>query len=77
MSAEIIAIIASAVGIVLSMGALVLCLFLYSNDKMDKFSEKWNEESKDFHGRLIAIEIDFKNFMKREEEKRTAGLLKL
>lgn len=78
MSAEIIAIVGTGMGIIIAMGALVITLFLHSISKMDKmsedsktFREAWAQETKEFHGRLTAIETDFKNFMKREEERRT------
>lgn len=60
----IIAIVSTGMGIIISMGAITIALFLHSSARMDKFSE-----------RIIALETDFKNFMKREEEKRTQIIL--
>ncbi len=75
MSAEIITIVASATGIVISMGGLIIALFLNANAELKEFRKEWAQESKDFHGRLIAIETDFKTFMKDQERERTKVIL--
>ncbi len=53
-------------------------LWMARNDyrHLDIKMDAMREETKDFHARLTAIEVDFKNFMKCEEEKRTAYIRK-
>ena len=47
----------------------LLGTFYYTNQRIDVMQSEFKSETKDFHGRLCALEERYLNFMMRKHEK--------
>lgn len=52
----VLTIVGTGVGIIIAMGALILTLFIYSQNRMDTMLKAIQDEIKDFHTHLCIIE---------------------
>lgn len=71
----VVTVVGTGMGILIGIGGLILTLFLWTRGEGNADRRAMAQEMKAFQERMEQHEVDFKAFMKQEEQKRTKILM--